>query len=352
MQAAEDFPIVDVGREGGWAAFQALPERTRALRQTALESLPFPRWAANILNARSRAWLDRTGNPYGAEIHRIADAIGEDGIYILNLVYDWACSTSAGPAPDGLGNRLVRILDWGMPGIGPFSVLNHHRGPAGPFVSAGWPAYCGVLTGMAPGRFSAAINKGAIEFILGKAGVDEMLAHFTLLFEGRSMPPEHLLRQVFETAPDYATARRMLEDTSVRLTRPVIFTLSGTAPGEGCVIEGRNNQRATRAIDSATPQVAAANDWYISGWRGHPHAYASRGDETPAQNNSHRRGEVSVLNTLADPGWDDCPEPLRNRFNVHFVVADARRGWLRAEALDSTRKDGLRRVLGPTVIQM
>jgi hypothetical protein len=49
----------------------------------------------------------------------------------------------------------------------------------------------------------------------------------------RYMPPDQLLRWVFETCETYAAAKSVLENTPV--TRPVIYTLIGCAPGERCV---------------------------------------------------------------------------------------------------------------------
>src|SRR5436305_1411976 len=51
----------------------------------------------------------------------------------------------------------------------------------------------------------------------------------------RFCPPDHLLREVFETCRDFGTAKRRLE--TVPVARPVIFTLIGCARGERCVIE-------------------------------------------------------------------------------------------------------------------
>ena len=48
----------------------------------------------------------------------------------------------------------------------------------------------------------------------------------------RHVPPDHLLREVFETCPDFSAARRRLETTPV--ARPVIFTLVGCKRGECC----------------------------------------------------------------------------------------------------------------------
>ena len=67
-------------------------------------------------------------------------------------------------------------------------------------------------------------------------------------------PPDHLLREVFETCRDFAEAKLRLE--TMPIARPVIFTLVGCAPGERCVIE-RTEQGFTSRID----ETSAANDW-------------------------------------------------------------------------------------------
>ncbi len=346
-----DLPIIDVGRGGGLASARMMEAELRNLRDAALRSIHVWGPILDEANNYTRDWLRRVGNPYRAEIDGIAQLIDPKGVYLLNLVYEWACSTCAGPSPDGQGNRLVRLLDWGLAGLGPYSIIARHDGDAGPFASVTWPGYCGVLTGMAPGRFSAAINKAPIENIVDWADADEVLSHLLMLFKGKSTPPEHLLRQVFETATDFAGARAMLE-APVKLTRPAIFTLSGATPGEGCVIEAKDAKRKTLAADAGTPIVAAANDWYISKWAGHPHAYAKAPNETAKENNVHRRAVVTTLQALADPRWENCQPPLVNKENVHFVVADARRRWLCAEAIDSQSGPQPKLVLGPTVLQM
>ena len=77
---------------------------------------------------------------------------------------------------------------------------------------------------------------------------------FATLAHSRAIPPDQLLRQVFEVAGDYETARRMLETTPV--ARPVIYTLAGCGAGERCVIERTETDFNTR-ID----EYGAANDW-------------------------------------------------------------------------------------------
>ena len=49
------------------------------------------------------------------------------------------------------------------------------------------------------------------------------------------LPPSLLLRQVFERAENYGEARDMLMKTT--LAMPAIFVLTGTKPGQGCIIE-------------------------------------------------------------------------------------------------------------------
>jgi hypothetical protein len=102
------------------------------------------------------------------------------------------------------------------------------RGPAGEFINVTWPGYVGVLTALAPGRFGAAINQGPMR----RRSHGRLLRLYDLaanalatLRHVRAIPPDQLLRRVFEEASSYADARRMLETTPV--ARPVIYTLAG-----------------------------------------------------------------------------------------------------------------------------
>src|SRR5207244_89101 len=73
----------------------------------------------------------------------------------------------------------------------------------------------------------------------------------------RFRPPDHLLREVFETCRDFGAAKRRLE--TVPVARPVIFTLIGCERGERCVIERTEEGFACRTQDTST-----ANDWLRS----------------------------------------------------------------------------------------
>jgi hypothetical protein len=73
----------------------------------------------------------------------------------------------------------------------------------------------------------------------------------------------HLLRQVFEQCESYAQAKAMLTTTPVCI--PVIYTLTGTAPGEGCIIERREHD----AVLHEGP-ACISNHWLDDTFKGRP----------------------------------------------------------------------------------
>src|SRR5205809_654552 len=73
----------------------------------------------------------------------------------------------------------------------------------------------------------------------------------------RHIPPDQLLRQVFETCATYSEARAALETTPI--ARPVIYTLAGCASAERCVIE-----RTEEGFSTRTENTGAANDWLVA----------------------------------------------------------------------------------------
>ena len=92
------------------------------------------------------------------------------------------------------------------------------------------------------------------------------------------MPPARLLRQVLETAPDYAAAKKALTET--RLAVPAIFILSGIRADEGCIIERSEDEAGIRPLDG--PAVCVANHFESPldrtgiGWRPRPIDSAGR----------------------------------------------------------------------------
>src|SRR5262245_29490009 len=129
---------------------------------------------------------------------------------------------------------------------------------AGMFDNVTWPGFVGVLTASAPGRFAASINQAP----LWRRTQRPWLRPYDLAMNAlrtwriRAMPPDHLLREVFETCTDFGAARRRLETTPI--ARPVLYTLVGSERGEACVIE-----RTEDAFQSRTDETATANDWHV-----------------------------------------------------------------------------------------
>ena len=152
----------------------------------------------------SRTWLERTRNPYREEIGRIADAVGLSGVYLLNVCFEWGCTSGVWASPEGALMR--RVLDWPFPALGEHIVVVHQSGEAGEFLNATWPGVTGVYHASAPGRFAAAINQAPMrEF--GSGFVGDWFRSRVAVGLGDGLPPAHLLRQVFEIAPDYASAQ-------------------------------------------------------------------------------------------------------------------------------------------------
>jgi hypothetical protein len=248
-------PVVDV-REGG--AVRHATEgsaRARALSDDCLTWLPrSTRLVLPLMDGLSRRWLRRSRSPYVREVETIAAALGFPGIWFLNSSYQWGC-TAVAREEDG-APWLARTLDWPFPGLGRHLEIAHMRGPAGEYHNITWPGYVGILTASAPGRFAAAINQAPLWRRTRKPWLRpyDLAANALRTWSIRHVPPDHLLRDVFETCPDFSAAKRRLETTPV--ARPVIFTLAGCKRGECCVIERTEEGFASRDHDTS-----AANDW-------------------------------------------------------------------------------------------
>lgn len=277
----------------------------------------------------SRTWLARTDNPYLPELDRLAARIGQPGLYMLNVSYEWGCTTGVAPAPDGSGSRLLRTLDWPFDGLGRHVVVLDTRGAAGRYLSVTWPGFAGVLTAMAPGRFSAAINQ-AKGFHGRLTQVLEWPLNRIRFLGSRALPPAHLLRGVCETAPDYAAAVKLLCDIPVAL--PVFFTVSGIHPGEGCVIE----REPGRAHVHAGP-AACANHWRDAGLRGG--SLAARIDAT----SHYGRGSVARHDTMlsrlahAADGFGWLQNPVLNRDTRLACVMNAAQGRMAVVGVEAMR---------------
>lgn len=256
------------------AALPAIPLHEIAAAQDLLDLEParlaalidaaerrYPRPAIALADRLSKRWLHAGANPYLEEIEAVAARLGRPGAHFLNLSYEWACTCSIGPAPNGAGGRLTRVLDWPFQGLGSQIVAARQQGPAGPWINLTWPGFTGVIQGHAPGRFSAAFNQAPLRRRSPFKALDWALDRHGL-WRSRALPPGHLLRRVFDAAIDFASARAMLAE--VPLALPAIFSLVGPGAGEQAVIE-RLEDRAVVHEGPPRSFVVAANHWTDGG---------------------------------------------------------------------------------------
>ncbi len=249
-------PIMDL-RDGGLVRHAALSSaRARVIRDHCLTFFPRPiAPLLPVLDRIGRRWLQRSDSPYVPEIAEIAATLGFPGVWLLNCTYQLGC-TSVVREEDG-ALWLARTLDWPFPGLGRLVDVARLQATAGEFFSVTWPGYAGVLTGMAPQRFAASINQAPMWRRTRHPWLRpyDLIANALHTFVNvRSMPPDQLLRQAFETCRTYSQAKILLE--LVPVARPVIFSLIGCAPGERCVIERTENGFVTRE-----DETSAGNDW-------------------------------------------------------------------------------------------
>jgi hypothetical protein len=278
MKPLAKIPLVDLR---GYTPLELLflyRGRARALTEAAVGMLgATSRLASRMLlpaaDRASRRWLEKSRNPYLQEISLIADAIRVPGAFTMNICMEWGCTSGGWQTEQG--PLLRRVLDWPFPKLGELVVVAHQSGKLGDYYNVTWPGFSGILHGMAPGRFAAAINQ-APQRKRGAGFIgDWLLGRFNF---PSALPPAHLLRRVFETARDYAAAKSMLSLTPVAV--PAIFTLTGTRTGEACVIERTEDAYGVREI--AGGRVCAANHFESSlndtgqGWRARPIDSAGR----------------------------------------------------------------------------
>ncbi len=318
MHSLPAIPLVDVGDGGPLALLGAEEARARVLLAAGRRRHTRPVLALG--DRVSRAWLERADNPYLEQIAAIARVLGEPGAVLLNLSFEWGCTTAVAPAPGERSNRMLRVLDWPMHGLGRHVVVARERTKMGPFYNVTWPGAVGVLTAMAPGRFAAAINQAPMRrHRLTLAG--DWAKNRIDVWRTRALPPAHLLRLVFETAPDFATARELLTHTPLAL--PCLFALSGIGPHEGVVIERLETRAVVHEAQAgrthlACAPLACANDWLSPGLGGRPRGH----------DNARRRAALSGLADQPLQGFGWLRPPVLNPRTRLAVVADAGLGRL------------------------
>lgn len=256
LQPARALPAIPLHRVAAAVDLLHLePERLAAL--IAAAERRYPAAAIALADRLSRRWLEKSGNPYLAEIETVAAALGRPGAHFLNLSYEWACTCSLGPAPGSGLPRLTRVLDWPFEGLGAKLVAARQSAPGGDWVNLTWPGFTGCIQGLAPGRFAAAFNQAPLRRRSPFLPLDWALDRLGL-WRARALPPGHLLRRVFETAADFAEARALLAEQPLAL--PAIFSLAGTRPGEHCVVERLEDRAVVHDVPADGHRVAA-NHW-------------------------------------------------------------------------------------------
>ena len=257
QQALAEIPYADIRGGTPLDLFNHFPERARYLTHASMEMFGPARHVVRSLGLPlgdrvSKAWLEKSENPYLDEIRAIADALGINGAYFLNVCFEWGCTSGAFRTRDGAALR--RVLDWPFPTLGENVIVAHQSGVAGDFYNITWSGLSGMFQGMAPGRFAAAINQAPMrEHDNGFVG--DWIRNRIIARGTHALPPAHLLRQVFETASSYTEARERL--CTVPVAVPAIFILSGIADDEGCIIE--RTERTFGMREMAGDRVCATN---------------------------------------------------------------------------------------------
>ena len=304
-----DFPMETLEREEA---------RAHALIDDATGDLPPA--ALRVLDAISRRWLAKQDSGYLPEIDAIARRLARPGAYFLSVNYEWGCSCKVGPSPDQKSARLVRVLDWLMPGLGREVVAARVAGAAGPFTTLTWPGYTGLLQAMAPQRFSAALNQApharASRLLPSRLGgepsarVEDDATRRRRISCARCSRPR----------ASFADAKRMLAEQPV--STPAIFTLAGLKPSETAVIE--RTETEARVHEGGN---VATNHWQAPGWRGH-----QRGSES-----AERACRMHAVSTEFDRDFSWLVPPILNRNTRVVMIADAAEGRLIARGIEAYR---------------
>jgi hypothetical protein len=282
--------------------------------------------ALPVADRISRDWLERTKNPYLGEIHALSARLGISGVYALNVVFEWGCTSGA--FETGNGVELRRVLDWGFPKLGENLIVAHQSGPAGDFHNITWPGIGSIYQAVARGRFAAAINQAPMRRHGPGIGTDWLRNRFAV-HRGGGMPPAFLLRQAFETARDFTSAKEMLSKTPIAV--PVIYTLVGIEAAEGCVIERVENDFALREL--AGDRVCAANH-FLSHLNGYGKGWL------PRSNDSGERARAADTLPLREIETEFAwfAPPVANPKSRLALNANAATGEFALIGLDGTRR--------------
>jgi hypothetical protein len=145
----------------------------------------------------------------------------------------------------------------------------------------------------------------------------------------KGLPPAHFLRMVFEKAENYSEAKAMLMDTPIAV--PAIFTLAGTQPGEGCIIERLEHTNKVVEL-TAGQMVSCANHFQTE------LAQAGQGFR-PREIDSAGRFKLSctiVGHDLESNDFRFLQAPIVNANTRLAVVSDAATGRLMVQGYEGS----------------
>jgi hypothetical protein len=325
-----DIPIIDARAIGMAGYAQQRHDRLLKLRQACLGALtPLANVGVHTADRVARHWLHRSASPYAKEVDAIAETASVSGIHILNTSYEWGCTALASPSATQQSARLIRTLDWPFLGLGQLVEVVCFSGKAGDYWNVTWPGAVGVLTAMAPRRFSASLNQAPMyrgTQAFDSVSLDLVRNAMRMYTTSNHMPALHLLRFVFETAPDYKTARHMLEKTPI--ANPTIYTLAGLAPDETCVIE-----RLQTDFRTHTGVSSAANQWRYSGYSGKWDARMQDFDD-PVDDSRARSTLIETFAARETGTFDWVKPPILNEHTRLAIEADAGTGHLKVRGYE------------------
>lgn len=310
-------PVIDVRDGGPVAHARDRAPNVAAVLDACLGWVPAGRLLARLGDPIVRRWMRRSGSRYVGDIDRIAGLSLRPGVWLLHGAYLFGCTAVIDDGPDG--PRLRRTLDWPFPGLGRLVEVALQSGPAGDYVNVTWPGFAGVLTGLAPGRFAAAINQAPMRRTTDVAWlrwIDYALNPLRALLRSGREPPEHLLRRVFETCATFEAACELLRTAPV--ARPVLFTLVGAKPGEQVEIEREETTARMWAGEAVVANV----------WREERPGWEARvcGTGGPVENNRRRLAAMAIWIGRTQEPFAWAQPPITNHFTrltVEMSVADA-----------------------------
>lgn len=271
-------------------------------------------------------WFARSSNPYWHEIESFAEILESRGVMALNLSYEFGCTSGAWRTGDTVS--MLRVLDWPVQKLGKHAMVVLQSSKVGDFYNITWPGMSGMFTGMAPARFSAALNQApSRRHNWGRAG--DWLTNCVQMTKESGLPPAHLLRRVFENAVSYSEAKAMLMDTPLAV--PAIFTLAGTQPGEGCIIE--RLEHTVKVIELSAGQMVSGTNHFQTEL-----AQVGQGFR-PREIDSAGRLKLSLSLGGHDLGHDDfrfLQAPIINANTRLAIICDAATGRLMAQGYEGS----------------